>query len=478
MTISEFQKGLRNKEFSAAETVKALYEKIRNEDPAIGSFLSLSPESALAQAQKVDTAIAKGEALPELAGVPLAIKDNILIKGQTCTAASRILEHYKASYDATVIKKLKEQQCVFIGKTNMDEFAMGSSTENSALQATHNPHDPERVPGGSSGGSAAAVAAGFALGAFGSDTGGSIRQPAAFCGVVGLKPTYGAVSRYGLMAMSSSLDQIGPFAKSVADAALLFNAVRGEDGYDSTSNPVHGKSEIISDFSGIKKLKLGLPKEYFEGGMSKEVSEAVETARQQLQDMGMEFVPISLPHTKYALSTYYIIQPAEVSANLARYDGIRYEGVFPPEYLPTELQEIYFQSRGKGLGSEVKRRIILGTFVLSSGYHDAYYKKAQQVRALITKDFEAAFQKVDAIFAPVTPHPAFKIGEKTNDPLSMYLEDAYTLPVNIAGLPGISIPARAKSNLPIGFQLIGRRFREEDILGIGQMYEQETKISA
>ena len=474
MTISEFSKGLRNKEFSASEAIKKLYQKIKSEDPAIGAFLTLLPDLAIVQAQKIDSAIAKGDNLPPLAGVPLAIKDIILIEGQTCTAASKILEHYTASYDATVIKKLKDQEVIFVGKTNLDEFAMGSSTENSALQTTRNPHDLERVPGGSSGGSAAAVAAGFALGALGSDTGGSIRQPAAFCGVVGLKPTYGAVSRYGLMAMASSLDQIGPFTNSVEDASLLFQAIRGEDKFDSTSTPADdGKDLIAPDFSALKNMTLGIPSEYFESGMEDSMAKAMKQVQEQLQGLGVKFIPISLPHTKYSLSTYYIIQPAEVSANLARYDGIRYEGVMPAEYLPNDLQQLYFESRGKGLGAEVKRRIILGTFVLSSGYHDAYYKKAQQVRALIVKDFEDAFQKVDVIFAPVTPHTAFKIGEKSNDPLSMYLEDAYTLPVNIAGLPGLSVPARVKSDMPIGFQLIGKRFREADILGLGQLYEKE-----
>ncbi|MFH0890509.1 MAG: Asp-tRNA(Asn)/Glu-tRNA(Gln) amidotransferase subunit GatA, partial [Candidatus Liptonbacteria bacterium] len=409
MTIAEFQKGLRDKEFTAVEAIKKLYEKIRAEDPIIGAFLNLLPDLAISQAQKTDAAVSKGEDLPPLMGVPLAIKDNIMIKGQTCTAASKILEHYTASYNATVVEKLQEQGAVFIGKTNLDEFAMGSSTENSALGQTRNPRDPERVPGGSSGGSAAAVAAGFALGAFGSDTGGSIRQPAAFCGVVGLKPTYGAVSRYGLMAMSSSLDQIGSFANTVEDASLLFRAIRGKDRFDSTSTEAKNKNELISpDFSAVKNFKLGLPAEYFGEGMEGYMADTLKTVQKQLEDLGIKFTPISLPHTKYALSTYYIIQPAEVSANLARYDGIRYEGAMPAEYLPEDLQEIYLQSRGRGLGAEVKRRIILGTFVLSSGYHDAYYKKAQQVRALISQDFENAFQKVDAIFAPVTPHFAFK----------------------------------------------------------------------
>ncbi len=479
MTISEFSKGLRNKSFSASEATKKLYEKIASEDPAIGAYLTLMPDAAMAQAQKVDAMIAKGENLPPLSGVPLALKDNLMVQNQTCTAASKILEHYTASYDATVVKRLKEQEAVLIGKTNLDEFAMGSSTENSGLQATRNPHDLERVPGGSSGGSAAAVAAGFALGAFGSDTGGSIRQPAAFCGVVGLKPTYGAVSRYGLMAMASSLDQIGPFANTVEDASFLYQAIRGEDKFDSTSVPADDGKDLISpDFSALKNMTLGMPAEYFETEMEGDMAKALEQVREQLQGLGIKFVPVSLPHTKYALSTYYIIQPAEVSANLARYDGVRYEGAMPAEYLPNDLQKLYLESRGKGLGAEVKRRIILGTFVLSSGYHDAYYKKAQQVRALIVKDFEDAFQKVDIIFAPVTPHTAFKIGEKTDDPLSMYLEDAYTLPVNIAGLPGISIPARVKSKLPIGFQLIGKRFREADILGLGQLYEKEIPPSS
>ena len=473
MTIAEFQKGLREKKFSAAETVKSLYQKIRAEDPQIGAFLNLTPETALAQAQRVDAILARSEELPALAGVPLAIKDNILIEGQTATSASKILEHYTASYDATIIRKLKEQEAIFLGKTNMDEFALGTSTENSAFQITHNPRDPERVPGGSSGGSAATVAAGFALGAFGSDTGGSVRQPASFCGVVGLKPTYGAVSRYGLMAMTSSLDQIGPLAQTVQDAALLFDAIKGHDPKDSTSASENYEGLLSPDFAKIKKLKIGIPQEYLMTGTAPEVLQTMEEVRKQLQGMGLEFTPVSLPHTKYAVSAYYIIVPAELSANLARFDGIRYEGVFPPEYLPDNLLDVYLETRGKGFGLEAKRRIILGTFVLSSGYHDAYYKKAQQVRALIVQDFENAFERADVILAPVAPHPAFKIGEKIDDPLSLYLEDVFTLPVNLAGLPGISIPARAKSELPIGFQLIGRRFREADILGLGQLYEKE-----
>lgn len=481
-TIKSFHEGLLNKKFSALEVVQLFYKHIKDSDKNIGAYLSLNEDEAIKKAEETDLAIAKGENISFLAGAPLAIKDNILIKGLPATAGSKILENYTASYDAGVIKKLKEEKAVFLGKTNLDEFAMGSSTENSAFKITRNPHDPDRVPGGSSGGSAAAVAAHMALAALGSDTGGSIRQPAAFCGVVGLKPTYGAVSRSGLIAMASSLDQIGPITKTVEDAAVLFKAISGKDPLDATSAETDYGDEILHpDFERIKKLKVGIPKEYFAEKLQQETEAGVEEAIKKIKSLKIEFKEISLPHTKYALSTYYIIMPAEVSANLARFDGIRYSQISNLKSQVSNLQDIYLKQRGLGLGPEPKRRIILGTFVLSSGYYDAYYAKAQQVRTLIRKDFDEAWEKVDVILTPVTPTTAFKIGEKTSDPLSMYLSDIFTIPANLAGLPAISIPTsgakyQASSNfsassLPVGFQLIGQPFKESDILGLGQYYE-------
>lgn len=474
LTVKKFQEGLREKKFRAAEVVADIFSRIKNEDEKLGAYLSLYEEDAFRQAEEIDLKIAAGETLPPLAGVPLAIKDNILIEGKITTAGSKILENYVAAYDAGVIKKLKKQGAVFIGKTNMDEFAMGTSTENSAFKITRNPHDLERVPGGSSGGSAVAVAANMALGALGSDTGGSIRQPAAMCGIVGLKPTYGAVSRAGLIAMASSLDQIGPLAKTVEDAEIIFDAIRGKDPMDATSLSAPEASELnMSDLESIKNMTIGLPEEFFAHKVSPEVETAMDEVIKQFQHLGFHFKNVSLPHTKYGVSAYYIIVPAEVSANLARFEGIRFRGVFENDSLPKRLGDIYFETRGRGFGAESKRRIILGTFVLSSGYYDAYYTKAQEVLELLRQDFEQAFEKVDVILAPVTPSPAFKIGEKVNDPLSLYMEDVFTLPVNLAGLPGISIPVKIQSKLPIGFQLIGKHFREKDILGIGRYYQEK-----
>lgn len=475
LTIKKFHDGLEKKEFSALDVAEGFFKYIEEKDQGIGAYLSLAKDEALKQAEKVDVAIAKNEPIDTLAGAPLAIKDNILITGQPATAASKILENYKASYDATVIEKLKSAGAVFLGKTNLDEFAMGSSTENSGFKITRNPRDLERVPGGSSGGSAAAVAANMAVAALGSDTGGSIRQPASFCGTVGLKPTYGAVSRHGLIAMASSLDQIGPITKTVEDAAILFKAIAGQDKFDSTSsNPSaekYGEEILNPKLEDIKKMTIGLPSEYFVGGVEPEVIKYVEEAINALKSLGVKFKEISLPHTKYALSCYYIIMPAEVSSNLARFDGIRYGEVSAVGRKVGSLAELYKKNRSHGFGAETKRRIILGTFVLSSGYYDAYYAKAQKVRRLIKNDFENAFKEVDVILTPVAPTPAFKIGEKTSDPLSMYLSDIFTIPVNLAGLPAISIPVNAKAGLPVGFQLIGRHWRETDILGVGQYYE-------
>ena len=463
LTIKKFHERLTSKDFSALEATEALYKTIEKKDKEIGAYLSTDREAAYLQAGKIDSAIAKGEKVGSLAGVPLAIKDNILVAGQPCTAGSKILEQYTALYDATVITKLRTAGSVVVGKTNLDEFAMGSSTENSAFHTTKNPRDIKKVPGGSSGGSAAAVAADMAVAALGSDTGGSIRQPADFCEVVGLKPTYGAVSRYGLIAFASSLDQVGPLTKTVEDAALLFGAISGNDSADATSaDVVYGDELTNPKLEHIKEMTIGLPKEYFIKGISKEISERIERVIAELKSLRIKFKEISLPHTKYALSSYYIIATAEASANLARFDGIRYAALTEAVEAKT-LRERYVKNRSHGFGPEVKRRIILGAFVLSSGYYDAYYAKAQKVHALIKQDFDQAFKEVDVIVTPVSPTPPFKIGEKVDDPLAMYLSDIFTIPVNLAGLPALVVPP--------GFQLIGKPWHEADILGIGQYYE-------
>lgn len=480
LTIKSFHEGLLSRKFSALEITMAFLKHAKEKNPQIGAYLYFLEEEAIKQAEMVDLAIARGEEIDYLTGAPLAIKDNILIKNYPATAASLMLENYIASYDACVIKKLKEKGAVFLGKTNLDEFAMGASTENSAFKITRNPYDLERVPGGSSGGSAAAVAAHMALASLGSDTGGSIRQPASFCGVVGLKPTYGAVSRSGLIAMASSLDQIGPITKTVEDAALVFEAISGRDELDSTTVDTSYKNLTSPDLERIKNLTIGLPKEYFIEGLDEKVKKDVELAIAKIKSLGLKFKTISLPHTKYAISVYYIIMPAEVSSNLARFDGLRYahqkikENSIKKSKNPT-LTEIYFKQRGQGFGREVKRRIILGTFVLSSGYYDAYYEKAQKVKNIIRNDFESAFREVDIILTPVSPTPAFKLGEKTDDPLAMYLSDIFTVSVSLAGLPALSLPVKkyevSDKELPVGFQLIGKPFQEADILGLGQFYE-------
>jgi len=473
LTIKSFREGIQKKEFSSEEVTQEFLKNIEKNDPSIGSYISVFKNEAINEAKQADNLIKKADKTSFLTGVPLALKDNLVIEGTKTTAASKILESYNASYTATVIEKLRKEHAVFLGKTNMDEFAMGASTENSAFHTTKNPYDTSRVPGGSSGGSTAAVAGGFALAALGSDTGGSIRQPAAFCGVVGMKPTYGTVSRFGLIDMASSLDQIGPITKSVEDAAILFDVIKGKDPRDATSVEGNYTKELLNpDFNKTKELTIGIPKEYFIEGLSEEVKKGMNVAIQKFKKLGISFKEITLPHTKYALSCYYIIMPAEVSTNLARFDGIRYGR----EKTNTKtLRDIYFETKGKGFGTESKRRILLGTFVLSSGYHDAYYTKAQKVRRLITDDFKKAFEDVDVIFAPTTPTTAFKIGEKAKDPLSMYLSDIFTVAVNLAGLPAVSIPVRkyeiGKSGLPVGFQLIGKHFREQDILSLGMLYE-------
>ncbi|MCL4406183.1 MAG: Asp-tRNA(Asn)/Glu-tRNA(Gln) amidotransferase subunit GatA [Patescibacteria group bacterium] len=470
-SVSAIKNGLRSGSFSAVEIAEEYFERIDKKDKDIHAYLRLNKKGALEAAAWVDSRLKAGEALPDLAGVPIALKDVILSEGLPCTASSKILENYLASYDATVVKKLKEQGAVILGKTNTDEFAMGSSTETSAFGPTKNPHDLERVAGGSSGGSAAAVAAGMTVLALGSDTGGSIRQPAGFCGAVGFKPTYGAVSRFGLIAMSSSLDQIGPFASSVEDAETLFDAIKGEDSRDATSFDLPDR--MIWQKEDLKRITVGLPKEYLEGGLSKEVGAAMEKAIRNFEDLGVIFKEISLPHTRYALSCYYIIMPAEASTNLSRYDGIRYgrpEGA-------KNLLEIYEKTKGEGFGEEVKRRILLGTFVLSSGYYDAYYAKAQRVRRLIRQDFEKAFDKdtngVDAVLAPVSPSTAFKIGEKTQSPMEMYLSDVFTIPANLAGIPALAVPVKDhEGDLPVGFQLMAKWGDDKNLFALGKSYEE------
>jgi len=470
LSISQAHKGLQGKEFKAKDLAVAFFDAIEKKDKEISAYISLSRNSAILQAEKIDEDILSGKNIPVLAGIPLAVKDNILVEGQKATCASKILENYTAPYNATCIKRLKEQGAVILGKTNLDEFAMGGSTENSGFFTTKNPHDLKRVPGGSSGGSAAAVAGNMCVYALGSDTGGSIRQPASFCGVVGLKPTYGAVSRYGLVAFASSLDQVGPIAKNVEDAEIVFRAISGKDEMDSTSVEISGIGRRPLD---VKNLRIGVPKEYFVSGIDKEVEKTVKEAIKKFEKLGAKIEEISLPHTKYALAVYYIIATSEASANLARYDGIKYG--LSESKKAGNLLGVYLKSRERGFGDEVKRRIMLGTYALSAGYYDAYYLKAQKVRTLIKEDFEKAFKKVDAVFTPVTPTPAFKIGEKITDPLSMYLSDIFTVSVNLAGLPAISIPVGLTSGgLPVGLQIIGNAFEEDKILGISKVFEKNV----
>jgi len=464
LTIVQAHKGLLEKKFSALELTKLFLNKIKKEDKKISSFITVTNDLALSQAKEVDKLISAGKKIPILAGVPLAVKDNILVKGIKTTCASKILENYVAPYNATCIKKLKELGAVILGKTNLDEFAMGSSTEHSAFFPTKNPHDLFRVPGGSSGGSAAAVAADLCCYALGSDTGGSIRQPASFCGVNGLKPTYGAVSRYGLIAFASSLDQIGPITKTAEDAQIIFNAISGKDQLDSTSVEL---PKLQTTNYKPQTIKIGIPKEYFIKGMDLEVEKIVRQAIEKIEKMGAKIEKISLPHTEYALPVYYIIMPSEASANLARYDGIKY-GLSKSG---KDLLGVYLKSRAQGFGDEVKRRIMLGTYALSAGYYDAYYLKAQKVRTLIKRDFDQAFKKVDAIFTPTSPFTAFKLGEKIKDPLSMYLSDIFTASVNLVGLPAVSVPIGFKGKLPVGLQIIGKPFEENKILEISKMYE-------
>ncbi len=468
MTIKEIRQGLKKRKISAKEIAETFLSNIEKKDREIQAYLTTTKKLALEQAEKIDKKIAKKEELPPLAGIPIAIKDNILVEGQLCTAGSKILENYVASYDATVVRKLKEAGALILGKTNLDEFAMGSSNENSAFGLTFNPYDKKRVPGGSSGGSAAAVAANMALGALGSDTGGSVRLPAAFCGVVGLKPTYGSVSRFGLIAMASSLDQIGPIAKTVQDVKEIFDVIKGKDPLDPTT--VEFKSKTL-DFE-FRNLRIGVPKEYFTKGLNPKVEKKIQEVVLYYQKEGARIKQISLPHTQYALPAYYIIMPCEVSANLARYDGIKYGNsiIKNSKFKPQNLLEVYFKTRGHFLGPEVKRRIMLGTFALSSGYYEAYYLRAQKVRTKIKQDFEKAFQKVDLILTPMAPDVAFKIGERISDPVQMYLSDIFTVSANLASLPAICVPAGFIKNLPVAFQLIGPAFQEELLFFVAQKY--------
>ncbi|MBI4396212.1 MAG: Asp-tRNA(Asn)/Glu-tRNA(Gln) amidotransferase subunit GatA [Elusimicrobia bacterium] len=457
---------------SAQDVARAFLSRVRSLDGDIRAFVTVTEPAALAQAKAVDEKAARGETLGRLAGVPVAVKDNMCIAGIRTTCSSKILENFTANYDATVIQKLRAADAVFIGKTNLDEFAMGSSTENSAFFTTRNPWNLECIPGGSSGGSAAAVAARMASLALGSDTGGSIRQPAALCGVVGMKPTYGLVSRFGLVAFASSLDQIGPFAGNVADAAALLEVISGHDPRDSTSvnRPIPNFLEGLS--KGIKGLRVGLPKEYFIDGMDPEVETSVRDAVKVLQSLGAEVRDVSLPHTDAGISVYYVLAPSEASSNLARFDGARYGH---RSSRAQNLLEQYEFSRDEGFGPEVKRRIMLGAYALSAGYYDAYYLKAQKVRTLIKRDFDRVFESVDVVVTPTSPTPAFRAGEKADDPLQMYLSDVFTIPCNLAGLPGISLPCGFSSKgLPIGLQILGRAFEEDTVLRAAAAYESAT----
>jgi aspartyl-tRNA(Asn)/glutamyl-tRNA(Gln) amidotransferase subunit A len=472
LTIHQLRDKLRRGDVSAREATQSLLDRIQFVDGKLKAYLWLNADDALAQADAIDrSGIAKNGKL--LGGVPIAIKDVINVEGQPCTCGSKILKGHTSVYDAFTVQRLREAGAVLLGRTNMDEFAMGSSTENSSWGITRNPWDLERIPGGSSGGSAAAVAADEAFAALGTDTGGSIRQPASLCGCVGFKPTYGRVSRYGLVAFASSLDQIGPFTKDVADGALMLRVLAGHDHHDSTSVPQPVPDYTMALGSGVKGLRIGLPKEYFIDGMNREVETAVRAAIKKLQGLGAEIVEISLPHTDYAVAVYYLIATAEASANLARFDGVRYGARVTGE----DVIDMYGKTRGAGFGPEVKRRIILGTYALSAGYYDAYYLRAQKVRTLIRQDFEKAFEKCDVVVTPTSPEVAFRIGEKTGDPLKMYLSDIFTISVNLAGICGVSIPCGFTSSprLPIGLQIVGKPFGEETVLRVAHAYEQATE---
>ena len=469
LTIHEASWLLKEKKISSVELTKDYLERIKKLEPKVRAFVTVTGEAAMEKARQADEAIAAGQAGP-MTGIPIAIKDVICTKGVRTTCSSKMLENFVPPYDAMVMEKLNGAGAVMVGKANMDEFAMGSSTENSALFVTHNPWDLECVPGGSSGGSAVAVAAGEAVCALGSDTGGSIRQPAGFCSVVGMKPTYGRVSRYGLVAFASSLDQIGPLTQDVTDCALLLNAIAGHDKRDSTSVPEPVPDYIKSLKTDLKGMRLGIPKEYYVEGMQPGVVSAMQAAIKKLEELGAKLEEVSLPHTPYSLAVYYIIAPSEASANLARYDGVKYGY----SYKGDTMWESMEKTRENGFGPEVKRRIMIGTYALSAGYYDAWYVKAQRVRTLIRREFDAAFEKYDALITPTSPTVPFKIGEKTADPLSMYLSDVCTLPINIAGVPAVSIPAGFVDGLPVGMQIIGKHFSEETLLRVAYAYEQAT----
>lgn len=467
LDIKKAHEGLLKGDFSAVDLAKECIKNIEEKNKDINAYLEIY-DDVMDQAERADEKIKNKKDVTELTGIPIALKDNILNEGKTASAASKILENYKAAYDATVVKKLKDAGAVFIGRTNMDEFAMGGSTESSAYGVTKNPHDTGRVPGGSSGGSAVAVAMNGALGSLGSDTGGSVRQPASFCGVLGFKPTYGSISRSGLIAMGSSLDQIGPFGKTISDIEILFNAIKGYDKMDSTSRDFDSKKETK------KKMKIGIPRHFMKEGIDEDVLENFNQYVEKLKSLGHEIKEIELPNIKYSLAVYYIVMPAEASANLARFDGVRY-GLYK---VGDDAIDDYFESREAGFGTEVKRRIVLGTHVLSSGYYDAYYNKANAVRSLIKSDFDKAFEKVDAILTPTSPTPAFKIGEK-KDPLSMYLSDIFTAPANLTGMPALSVPSgtvpRDGKELPVGLQIMAPHTREDVIFNIGKDFEKICK---
>jgi aspartyl-tRNA(Asn)/glutamyl-tRNA(Gln) amidotransferase subunit A len=473
LTIDGARAAIAAGEITATALAEAHYARIESQDVEINSFLAMSRERAMAQAAKIDQIAANAEALPALAGVPVGIKDVLVMRGTPATAGSLILKNYKPPYDATAVMRLETAGAILLGKLNCDEFAMGSSNENSAFGPVLNPRALERVPGGSSGGSAAAVAADFAVATLGTDTGGSIRQPAAFCGVVGVLPTYGRVSRYGLIAFASSLDRVGPLTKNVKDAATVLQVIAGKDVKDSTSS-----DRPVEDYVGglerpVEGLRIGVPKEYFGGGLDAEIRGAIDGVIAGLKMVGCVVKPVSLPHTKYAIPTYYVIATAEASSNLSRYDGVRF-GLRSEE--AKTLSEMYRKTRDEGFGAEVKRRILLGTYALSAGYYDAYYRKAQQVRTLLTRDFLAAFAEVDVLVAPVTPTPAFKLGEKTDDPVQMYLEDIYSVAASLAGICGASVPCgTTKDGLPIGVQVLGRHFDEGTMLRVAQAVENGQK---
>jgi len=472
LTISEASELIKRKEISPVDLTKSLLDRIDEVDGELNSFITVLKDQSLKTAEEAEKQISSGTYKGPLHGIPIGVKDIFVMRDVKTTCGSKILENFVPPYDSTVVRKLKESGAVILGKNNMDEFAMGSSTENSYFGPTRNPWDLERVPGGSSGGSATAVAASLCFASVGTDTGGSIRQPASFCGVVGLKPTYGRVSRFGMIAFASSLDQGGPITKTVEDASIMLNVIAGNDPRDSTSvnEPVPNYMNCLTD--ELKGVRIGVPKEYFVEGIDVEIEKEVKTAIALIKDLGGAVEEISLPHTEYAVSTYYIIAPSEASSNLARYDGVKYGFRVHEE---KSLKDMYFKTRAEGFGDEVKRRIMLGTYALSSGYYDAFYLKAQRVRTLIKKDFEDAFEKVDVIMTPTSPEPAFKIGEKSDDPLKMYLSDIFTIPCNLGGLPGISIPCGfSSSGLPIGVQFIGKPFDEESILRVAHAYEQRT----